>query len=159
MTGPPRKPNAIRRGGTGTAAAAKKPRPEQVAPTCPRKLCREEKVVWHRLVETLTSMGLVAISDGGAYARYAALLVEWWALHLDLRKNGRTYEVHGKDGQVVGINPRAEVKMRNTISVELRRMESEFGLTPAARERLTADLPPIQEQEGKGRFFAVKVVG
>jgi P27 family predicted phage terminase small subunit len=93
------------------------------------------------------------------YGRYAELLAEWWALQLSIRKTGRTYKARGKNNQIVGIVLRPEVKLRNTISVELRRMESEMGLTPAARERLTAEIRTAEAAEGKARFFGGQAAG
>jgi P27 family predicted phage terminase small subunit len=156
MSGPPRKPNAIRRGGV---VATTKPRPNPTPPECPQYLKPLEAAVWRSVVDELQAMGTAACSDGAIYARYAALTVEWWELHKDIQENGRTQEVFGKEGKLVGRNPRPEVKMRNAVGTELRHIEAELGLTPAARERLTAALREIAEPQGKGRFFGAKVAG
>ncbi|KKM65637.1 hypothetical protein LCGC14_1489240, partial [marine sediment metagenome] len=59
----------------------------------------------------------------------------------------------GKDAttEIIGFQPFPEVTQRNKLSVELRRLEAEFGLTPAARARIEVEVTekpaPVRKRE------------
>lgn len=66
MSGPPRKPTAWRRmeGNRGKKAwNHAEPVPPEGVPDCPEHLSDEARAEWHRLVETLTTMGVITIVD------------------------------------------------------------------------------------------------
>jgi len=125
------------------------PKPPKGQPRCPSRLTKEEKSVWKQLVAILREMNVLTVADGNALARYCVMWCEWWRCDAHLKKYGLSFPMKrivgkGKDErtEVIGFQPFPELVQRNKLSVELRRLEAEFGLTPAARTRIQVETKP-----------------
>jgi P27 family predicted phage terminase small subunit len=153
MPGPPRKPTALLKlSGSWLADAREKhePKPSITAPPMPAWLDKEGKAAWKHLEPILSRMRVLTEADGLALA----MLCETWSRYRRatemLAKDGDTYEVFGKDGQVVQINRSPYSSMQLELAMHVRRMLQEFGLTPAARSRIVS-LP--ETKNGKTDLF------
>ena len=122
------------------------PKPQPVAPKCPRWLSKEAKREWRRLVKELEPLGLLTVVDGIALAT----LCEEWATYAQaqrtLTERGHTYEYVNKAGEA-NIIARPEVGIANKSFMAIKAMCAEFGLTPSARSRMRVKLPEAEKDE------------
>ncbi len=110
---------------------AREPKPRGVA-QAPRKLRPRELEIWNRLISELGACGVATSADSLALARLAELesLAEQAKSHID------------GDGMVDDEgNRNAYVAIYRDLSAQLLRLYSEFGMTAAARSRVSAAAP------------------
>ena len=115
----------------------------------------------------LAKAGLIATVDEFALTRYCVTFARWKEVEMWLQMYGTTCQVkHPATGEVVGLVSWPQVRQAATLSEQLQRIEQNFGLSPAARARLTT-----QEEEedyaqsrratpqakDKARFFRQRV--
>jgi len=115
------------------------PEVEAGAPPCPAWLSKETRAVWKQVIPHLRTMGVLAKSDGNALARYCGLWVRWKRAEKFLEDNGEVFITTTKAGEQYPIQW-PQVSIVNTLAVELRRLEQEFGLTPAARAGINVEV-------------------
>ena len=78
-------------------------------------------------------------TDGRALERYCRLWTRWLRAQEIIEREGETYEVKGRDGQVRHrLRPEARTVM--SLHDSLLKIEQQFGMTPAARAGLS--IPP-----------------
>lgn len=150
--GPPPKPTILKLvagnpGGRALNASEPIPPPMPLAfepggPAPPPWLEGEAIQVWRHLVPRLSAIGLARSLDEYALGRYCQLLVMWVEVSAFLKKNGPTYPVradpvNGRPGRVIGVRPWPQQSMVPRLNRELMAIEREFGMTPAARSRIT----------------------
>lgn len=143
------------RGSRLVADRGDEPQPLPGAPPCPKTLNAAARSVWDQVTEQLAKMGTLASSDGNALERYCRLFVEWRRHQDFIDKAGVSYTLYlrGKDGEhIVDADgnkiihcriQHPEVGVRNKLSVDLLRLEQNFGLTPAGRAGITV-APGVQ---------------
>lgn len=143
--GPAPTPTAILKlHGSKHANRPGEPKPRKGAPRCPSQLSQAEKAAWKQLVAVLKETKVLTVADGNALARYCVMWCEWWKCDAFVKKYGISFAIkrvvdRGKPTEtteIMGFQPFPELTQRNKLSVELRRLEAEFGLTPAARARI-----------------------
>ncbi len=140
--GPPKTPTHILdMQGSRHADRSGEPEPDSGAPPCPDWLSKEVRAVWRQVIKHLDTLGVLAKSDGNAIARYCCLWVRWKKAELFIEGNGESYETETKSGGTYYAQY-PEVATVNKLSIELRRLEQEFGLTPSARAGIQLDLTP-----------------
>jgi P27 family predicted phage terminase small subunit len=104
----------------------------------------------------LDRMGILTKIDGGALARYCVLWQRWLISEKFLKAYGHQYETTNRKNDVA-YKPYPELKAAQALATELRRLEQEFGLTPAARTRITAEATQAgaaaSDDTRKSRFF------
>jgi P27 family predicted phage terminase small subunit len=136
MSGPPRKPTAWRRmeGNRGKKAwNHAEPVPPEGVPDCPEHLSEEAREEWHRLVETLVSMGVITIVDRAVLAAYCQAYGRWVEAEERLRETPLLIKT-----------PSGYVQQSPWLGIANRQMElmgrymAEIGLTPASRSRVIA---------------------
>ena len=136
MSGPPRKPTAWRRmeGNRGKKAwNHAEPMPPEGVPDCPEHLSDEARAEWHRLVETLVSMGVITIVDRAVLAAYCQAYGRWVEAEEKLRETPLLIKT-----------PSGYVQQSPWLGIANRQMElmgrymAEIGLTPASRSRVIA---------------------
>ncbi len=162
MPGPPRKPtHQLKMSGSWRADYARgdEPQPETGAPPPPERLCDEARKVWFEIVPLLDSMGVLAKCDGVILARYCELSVDWWKANEWIREKGTTYPLRDKHGNIRCFMQFPQVGVRNHVGAEIRRIETEFGLTPAARTKIDLSVIKGKKTETdsgskRGRFFS-----
>jgi P27 family predicted phage terminase small subunit len=136
MSGPPRKPTAWRRmeGNRGKKAwNHAEPMPPEGVPDCPEHLSDEARAEWHRLVDTLVSMGVITIVDRAVLAAYCQAYGRWVEAEEKLRETPLLIKT-----------PSGYVQQSPWLGIANRQMElmgrymAEIGLTPASRSRVMA---------------------
>jgi len=144
------KPTAVKvlAGNPGKRALnSSEPRPPAPAdvPYAPRHLGAEAKREWRRMGEILLRLGLYTEVDRAALAMYCQAWGVWVHAELQLVAEG---EILVTDQGYHYINPWRAVA--NKAQETMRRMFTEFGLTPSARTRLsvpqTPEEPSLAEQ-------------
>jgi P27 family predicted phage terminase small subunit len=138
MSGPPRKPTAWRRmeGNRGKKAwNHAEPVPPEGVPDCPEHLSEEARAEWHRLVETLVSMGVITIVDRAVLAAYCQAYGRWVEAEQKLQETPLLIKT-----------PSGYVQQSPWLNVANKQMElmgrymAEIGLTPASRSRIKASV-------------------
>lgn len=134
MSGPPKKPTAWRRmeGNRGKRAwNHAEPKPPEGTPDCPDHLSEEARAEWHRLVDTLVSMGVISIVDRAVLAAYCQAYGRWVEAEQKL-----------KEAPLLFKTPSGYVQQSPWLNIANKQMElmgrymAEIGLTPASRSRI-----------------------
>jgi P27 family predicted phage terminase small subunit len=119
-------------------APTKMPRP-------PHYLCDEAAGIWRRLGRLLLDAGLLTLVDLHALAMFCAAAARWIEAEKKLADTGMILE--SKQG---GLYQNPYLSVANKAWEQMRKMLSEFGLSPAERSRLrvlaTEDEPSLAEQ-------------
>lgn len=133
------------------------PMPERGIPDRPAHVKNSARKLWTNLTKMLDDMGVLTRIDGGQLERYCLMFVQWRQLQRVLHKFNNT------DDLLAGAlkNDESRPIVRNAWSEShrldnaLKQIEVQFGLTPAARARLSclvngvpASNDPVEE-----RFF------
>ena len=158
--GPAPTPTAIlkRRGSRCRNAAHSEPQPETTRPTCPRWLNKTAKAAWRQLVPLLETQGTLARIDGNALARYCVLWARWVQAEQVIESKGSTYPLLDEAGNVRCIQQRPEIAIANRLAAVLGKLESEFGMTPSARTRISVPAP-AKDASPKAKFFKPRIAG
>jgi P27 family predicted phage terminase small subunit len=116
------------------------PEPEIGIPDRPGDMSELACQVWDQLVLELNAMGVLSIVDWRALQRYCELFVDWKQAQDFIRRNGTTYTITEPDEKgkpkLVRIAKFPQVNIRDSLTLQLLRLEQEFGLTPSARAGL-----------------------
>lgn len=131
------------------------PQPSSTTPRMPTWLRPDAKTTWKRVVPQLQQMGVLGNVDANALGRYCELHARWVAAAKAVRKGGETVELKNAEGDVYMIAQRPEAKLMMSLNESLRKLEAEFGMTPAGRARLAVDLNESKKTAGndKSKFF------
>lgn len=134
---------------------ANEPKPQPIAPSCPRWLDGRAKAEWRRVSGELEKLGLLTKVDRAAmaaycqlYSRYAHLeeaASAWFKEHGDF-----TYEDIDKNG-ITHRKIIPELAEARKYAPILRGYITEFGMTASARARLT--LPDDKEEDEFEQFL------
>jgi P27 family predicted phage terminase small subunit len=96
-----------------------------------------------QLSTTLLGMGIASPDDQAALAMLASRLEEIEICTAVIEDGGRVYETEGVGGAKM-VRARPEVGMRNEAMRHAQSLLAEFGLTPAARSKVSAGKPAEQ---------------
>lgn len=113
------------------------PRADAAPPEMPPEVEMDElaAATWRETCGLLGNMGLLSRTDTRALGRYCVTYSRWRALLADVRANGETFEIIDAMGNEI-TKPRAAAKLLTELSVQLTRLEAEFGLTPSSRSSI-----------------------
>lgn len=161
--GPPKKPTELKlvQGVPGGNSLLPKGeiKPKAAAnPKPPFDLTENGKKIWKKLVARLQVENLISELDVYAAARYCDVLDKWLTVKKWLDEKGFVYALYeplseedrraGKKPVLRHMQQFPQVSIYNQLSKDLTRLESQFGLTPAARASLSADgLKPKSAQD------------
>jgi P27 family predicted phage terminase small subunit len=112
----------------------------------PAWLDGEALELWHRCVPSLQVTGLARPIDAGVLARYCDMWAEWLECRRIIAKHGPDGVIRaeskekGKLGRITSYRELPATSRKRKLHQMLIVLEREFGLTPAARTRITADL-------------------
>ncbi|MEV8466621.1 phage terminase small subunit P27 family [Fluviibacterium sp. DFM31] len=118
------------------------PRPEVARPDVPDHLTDAARQEWDRVVVKVVDLGLMSDLDRAALAAYCQAYGRWVAAERALAR------VAAKDALTEGLMLRTKtgnaiqnplVGAANKAMADMVRYASEFGLTPSARTRVSAD--------------------
>jgi P27 family predicted phage terminase small subunit len=82
-------------------------------------------------------MGVLTLIDADALTNYCDTWSRWKKAVLFIQKNGDVYVQKDESGTVKYIQQLPQVAIARNLLAVLNRYQQEFGLTPAARSRLT----------------------
>ena len=151
---PPLPTNILKMRGSWLAKTRQPEPPVQMgAPEKPEFTSEDSGLAWDYLVPLLVASGILSLVDRNALERYCVLFAQWRQLAASVAKYGQMVPIK-KGDVVVGMAASPYLKAQMVVGQELRRLEVEFGLTPAARARM-AMVPQVDHKPtGKDRFFA-----
>ena len=136
-------PTALKlvKGNPGKRAINKKePKPRAKAPTCPAHLSVKAKAVWRKLCTLLGKMGVMTEADGLALERLCDCYADILACRELIERDGRTYTTIDQNSNTLIKNNPAVNQLR-AADAQFKSYLVEFGLTPAARSKVTVELP------------------
>lgn len=139
LRGPAPKPTWLKKiSGTFRAdrSAVNEPDPDLGEPPRPPGLSPMARRAWKQCARQLAAMRVLTVADGAALELLAEAYAEWHAASRTIRREGATYRAITKSGSV--ILPHPAVRQGADAWRRVQRMLSEFGLTPAARSRVSA---------------------
>jgi P27 family predicted phage terminase small subunit len=171
MPGPPRKPTYLKviEGNRGRRPLpTAEPRPAPGIPTVPDHLSPEAKAEWRRVAKGLNAIGLLTKIDRATLAGYCQAWSDWVEAEEQLRRYGKVVKSpvrtvvkkQRKDGaeqiETTGGFPMQSpfLAIRNKALDTMHKFAVEFGMTPAARSRIGADIGPRLPKDDKAsRYF------
>ena len=112
------------------------PRPDNRPPECPEHLNAGAKAAWRSIGPELERMGVLTVADGLALQMLCEAYADYREASDVLARKGATYETTTAEGSTM-IRPRPELALASDSWKRVRAMLIEFGLTPAARTRVT----------------------
>lgn len=121
------------------------PAPPAFEGKCPGWLRPQARKVWEVITKQLIAMNVIGQTDVGLLARYCQTFVKWREAEEYIQEHGSVQM--GKEGE--SIHPFATLAVK--YGEQLKGMERDLGLSPAARAGL-AKSPP-QKKDAKDRFF------
>ena len=110
------------------------PRPDKKAPRCPAWLEDEAKKEWKRTAKQLEQLGILTEIDMAAFAGYCQAYARWKEAEEYISENGAVMKAPSGYCQQV-----PQVSIAQTYLKIMNRFCEQFGLTPSARCRITAD--------------------
>jgi P27 family predicted phage terminase small subunit len=140
-------------------------RPDVAIPKCPGHLSTDAKAEWKRITEHLERLGLVSEIDRAMLTGYCVA----WGRHVAAER--RIKELDAKDtsaaGGHIGVTPSGYQQISVWLQISNRAMEqltkfaAEFGMSPAARSRVTASdpqlmLPGVDDKPQEGGWGTFK---
>ncbi len=142
--GPAKTPTAILklRGSWRGDAREDEPQPVSEIPRKPKDVTGQAEEAWRVLTPKLKAMGVLGTIDRNALTRYCLLWVQWTDAANFLKKNGLVRVVKRK-GKITGCVAWPHVGIVDKLSIQLLRLEKEFGMTPSARAGMTVSKPPV----------------
>lgn len=104
-------------------------------------------------------MRVLSKADRNALARYSSTFARWREATEWLQKNSPISEVWGFDEQterevLISAKEHPYVRIAADLSKQLAQIEQQFGLTPAARARLTATEEEVKKDDNS-RFLKI----
>lgn len=126
--------------------ASSPPTPETAVPSCPSWLHAEAKRVWRRITPQLEKLGLISEIDRDALAAYCQAYAEWWQMERIIADEGH-FQTNLRSGHT---SPHPAVRIRDAAVKTMRDYEREFGMTPSARTRVSAE----KKDDKPGNAFA-----
>lgn len=116
------------------------PKPQPVAPPCPRWLPKDAKAKWKELAPELERLGLLTAVDGPAFA----MTLLHYAIAVEAAKRINAEGITAVDERGLPRKHPLHQVLRDH-STSFRAYLAEFGLSPSSRVRLAL---PGQEDEG-----------
>lgn len=120
----------------------------------PAFVSEEGARAWRTMGKHLEDMGVVAHADQGALALLAEAFADWRQAMELIKKEGLTYDSETQNGIIKRPHPAASI--RDDAWRRVRAMLVEFGLTPAARSKVSAiadaeEIDPFEMLLARGR--------
>lgn len=116
------------------------PKPKAKRPRCPAHLSVKAKTAFKNVSDLLEGMGVLTIADGMALELLCHAYAEWRDLDKLVARDGETYKTIATSGEeVIKANP--AVAMRADAWKRVKSMMAEYGMTAAARTKVSADKP------------------
>ena len=152
--GRPKTPTAVKAArGTLRVVPADEPQPPTDGIAMPAHLGQLAAAKWRELLPLLQAVRVMTRADIEALGRYCDTYEWWLATRAKLRADGDTYPILNDGGEIKYIAQRPEVSIAHKLSQQLRQLEHDFGLSPAARASIHVEpAPPTQDDEDRRMF-------
>lgn len=150
MAGRPAKPTALKElsGNPGKRGLNKREaKPALKVPPCPKHLQGEARKEWNRITKQLLALGLLTEVDRAALAAYCQCWARWVQAEDEMRKEDHKMVTLTDSGYPV-LTP--WIGVANNAMKQMLRYLVEFGMTPAARSKVT---PAGQEEDNPYEEF------
>lgn len=131
------------------------PQPPTDGVTMPPHLGEVAAARWAELLPMLQATRVMTRADVEALARYCDTYEWWLAVRAKLKAEGDTYPILNDGGEIKYIAQRPEVSIAHKLAGQLRQLESDFGLSPAARVSLKVD-SDAKTETALDKFRAIK---
>lgn len=124
-------------------------RPPVAIPPCPSHFSPEAKAEWKRITKHLELLGLVTEIDRAALAGYCTAWGDYvWAERRIAEINTEAKDKTGESGRIWGLATgykqiSVPMQIRNRALELMVKFLGEFGMSPAARSRVTASDPQM----------------
>jgi len=152
--GPPKTPTPIKIArGTNRTKTTNEPQPPRSSIKMPKHLGKVAAAKWRQLLPLLDSIRLMTDADIDALARYCDTFEWWLATRATLKKDGDTYPILNDGGEVKYIAQRPEVSIAHKLAQQLRQLEQDFGLNPAARASLSVEPEKSSDEDAAAILF------
>jgi P27 family predicted phage terminase small subunit len=149
-------PLKILRGNPGRQPLnAAEPQPPTDGVAMPPHLGELAAARWRELLPMLQAVRVMTRADVEALARYCDTFEWWLAVRAKLKAEGDTYPILNDGGQVKYIAQRPEVSIAHKLAGQLRQLEADFGLSPAARVCLKVE-SDAKAETALDKFRAIK---
>lgn len=144
ITGRPRKTDAEKKVKGTYRPSRSNPLAPQVPkeiPPIPARIAKDKLAsdFYMRTAQHLHKMRVITIHDEIALEHVALMYRDMVELETEISNSGRTYKSHTKNG--TSIKTRPEVQQLLEIRRQFTNMLQQFGLTPATRDKVNADVP------------------
>lgn len=134
---------------------AAEPQPPSDGIVMPEHLGEVAARRWGELLPMLQSTRVMTRADVEALARYCDTYEWWLAVRAKLKAEGDTYPILNDGGEIKYIAQRPEVSIAHKLATQLRQLEADFGLSPAARVSLKVE-PDAPQESTLQKFLALK---
>jgi P27 family predicted phage terminase small subunit len=111
------------------------PKPVSKAPSCPKWLEEDAKKEWRRLAKQMEQLGILTEVDMAAFAGYCQAYARWKAAEEFITKHGAIVKTPSGYWQQV-----PQVSIAQQYLKDMQKFAEQFGLTPASRSRIVADV-------------------
>jgi P27 family predicted phage terminase small subunit len=127
------------------------PKVKIVRPPAPRDLTEREQEKWKEMTGLLYSVGVLGNTDLDALKSYCRAWITWHTTWETLEREGRY--IHGTD-QLGNTTIKAHPAWQHHFAAlhQIRQLACEFGLTPASRAKIKAEVVPADAQEAEDYF-------
>lgn len=125
-------------------------KPRRLLPRAPEHLDDEARAEWKRVSRDLYDAGLLTGVDRGALAAYCQAYSRW--ADAERRARGLGAVIQTMQGNLVQ-NP--WISIANRAMELMLKAAAEFGMTPSARSRVTAQVPERETSLAEALFEAV----
>ncbi|MEX3315692.1 phage terminase small subunit P27 family [Sulfitobacter sp. PS-8MA] len=109
--------------------------------TAPEWLSERAAEIFAQLSATLLNMGIASPDDQVALALLSSRIEEVELMTAAIEDGGRTYDQKDENGNIRMRRAAPEVGLRNEAMRHAQSLLAEFGLTPAARSKVSAGKP------------------
>lgn len=134
---------------------ADEPQPPTDGIATPPHLGQVAAARWDELLPMLQATRVMTRADVEALARYCDTYEWWLAVRAKLKAEGDTYPILNDGGEVKYIAQRPEVSIAHKLAQQLRQLEADFGLSPAARVSLKVE-PDGKSESTIEKFLKLK---
>jgi len=136
------------------------PQPERGIPTRPHHVTKDARALWSAITKMLDDMQVLTVIDGGQLERYCFMFVQWRQLQRVIAKFSSTDDLLVGSLKNDGTRPivRNAWSEAHRLDAALKQIEAQFGLTPAARARLSCLVSgakdAVDEDDLEAMFFS-----
>jgi len=124
--------------------------PGAKCPRCPKQLDKPARAVWRRVAKLAWELGTLTEESADTLARYCRLRVQWDVAMEWIEARGFSFPLL-ENGKPKCFLQYPQVGAANKLSVELLKLEREFGLTPASRQAMGLDAPKREDDQVASR--------